>query len=48
MKNIKLIFLFTSMIQIAKSQNHVIGIGLGVSDFEPPIYILTTNLNINY
>jgi hypothetical protein len=39
MKNIKLIFLFTSIIQIAKSQNHVIGIGLGVSDFEPPIYI---------
>jgi hypothetical protein len=45
MKNIKLIFLFTSIIQIAKSQNHAIGVGSGISRFEPNIHI---NYQFNY
>lgn len=39
MKNIKLIFLFSFIIVIAKSQNHIVGTGIGISDFEPPIYV---------
>ena len=39
MKSIKLIFLFSFIIVIAKSQNHIVGTGIGISDFEPPIYV---------
>jgi hypothetical protein len=39
MKNIKLIFLFSFIIVIAKSQNHIVSAGLGISNFEPPIYV---------
>ena len=39
MKNIKLIFLFSFVIVITKSQNHIVGTGIGISDFEPPVYV---------
>jgi hypothetical protein len=38
-KHLLFVILITSIVTSAKSQNHIVGTGLGISDFEPPVYI---------
>lgn len=45
MKKLIFLFIIAFIIQTAKSQNHAIGSGFGLSDFEPPVYF---NYQFNY